>query len=85
MPGRCEGCGRTGSPCKIKTHAVECADYLALPFPDQLDPEASYARWVAEGKPAERQQRRQDLADREVVLRSAQDLRWATPKDILED
>lgn len=82
--GRCEGCGKTGSACKIETHCAECPKWLALPFDRQLDPALSYAGWVAEGKSAERASRKRELAEREVELRSVADARWATPADILE-
>lgn len=83
--GRCEGCGRTGSACKIRDHVIQCGDWLALPFDHQLDPERSYRQWKAEGKQEARVEHKAELAGREIRLRAMADARWVAPRDILED
>jgi hypothetical protein len=89
MTGRCDGCGKTGSACKVRTHILECAAWQALYAQDPAqarDPEAAYLAWTAEGERTEaRAERKAVLAGLEVDKRAVADARWATPADILED
>lgn len=83
--GRCAGCGRSGPSGKIYAHVTECSPFLALPYAGQTDPVEAYEAWQAEGKAEAREVRKVALSDREVELRSAADVRWAKPRDLLED
>ena len=88
MPGRCEGCGKTGSPCKIRDHTLECEKWQALYAADPataLDPEASWRRWQDTGRSEERRERIGKLAAIERDLQAAAAARFTRPPDILED
>jgi hypothetical protein len=85
--GRCEGCGRTGSACKIANHTTECALWLALFAEDPslaLSPQESYRRWVAGGKAAERAAHVQAVTSDAAMRRAAGADRFRR-KDILAD
>jgi hypothetical protein len=86
--GRCAGCGKTGSACKIKDHCVQCPPWLALFQEDPrraLDPGAEYIRWRDEDKNTERVTRREQVVVTTDASRAASLARFAVPPDILAD
>lgn len=86
--GRCAGCGKTGSACKIKDHCVQCPRWLLLFQQDParaLDPAAEYIRWRDEDKNTERTERREQVVVTTDASRAASLARFATPPDILAD
>lgn len=89
MPsGRCDGCGKTGTVARVAAHIMECPDWQALYAASPAlarDPEKAYAAWIAGGRTQAREERKVVLAERESAAHEQADLRWAVPKDILED
>lgn len=86
--GRCAGCGKLGSACKIKDHCVQCPPWLLLFQRDPaaaLDPAAEYIRWRDEDKATERTTRRELTVVTTDASRAASLARFATPPDILAD
>jgi hypothetical protein len=87
MPGRCAGCGETGSVPRVARHVFRCDKWAALFRHDPalaLDPEAEYQRWLAEDKDDEREQRREVVAVQTETRRAAGLTRFRT-RDILAD
>lgn len=85
--GRCAGCGKTGSSCKIDGHAMECPDWLELfrTEPDRaLDAAAEYRRWKADDRADERDARRELVTVQGEAARTASLSRFAYV-DPLED
>lgn len=91
--GRCAGCGKQGSACKVEQHLVSCEKYIALfkNHPERaLLPEAEYERYKREDRSPEakaeaKEQRLHATLVDEDRRRASQEARWATPKDILAD
>jgi hypothetical protein len=86
--GRCEGCGATGSACKVKEHTLECGEWLAAfrrdPRSPLLDPEASASAYADRDREPEREARRDTaMADNES-RRAAQRDRFRR-RNILEE
>lgn len=86
--GRCAGCGRTGSACKVNDHTAECSQWLALYAAEPakaLDAAAEYIRYRDSGaRDDERAERREAVATAGEAARTASVQRFAF-KDILED
>lgn len=87
-PGRCSGCGEQNKSCRpIRAHVRTCPRYTALlrEAPEKaLEPEEEYRRWVAEDRPAERTERREQLGATTDAKLAQQRARFDTPPDILE-
>jgi hypothetical protein len=87
MPGRCAGCGKTGSASRMRRHIADCPDWAALyaRSPDAaLDPEAEYQRWSACDKEDERGARREQQIAQVLRRRAEGHERWRS-RDILAD
>lgn len=86
--GRCSGCGKNDKSCKVvRQHIRTCPKYAELlrTAPGKaLEPEEEYRRWVAEDRPAERTERREELGATTDAKLAQQRARFATPPDILE-
>lgn len=85
--GRCAGCGKTGSACKINTHILTCEKWLALYQSDRaraLDAAAEHIRWKEQDQAAERTERREAVAVQGEAARAASLSRFSY-RDILED
>jgi hypothetical protein len=87
--GRCAGCGmvdRRG--LLVREHTRYCREYAALyaEHPDRaLEPEVEFVRWVIEQRADERAGRREEIIAEAGRRRAAQEDRWQTPPDILEE
>jgi hypothetical protein len=87
MPGRCAGCGKTGSASKISRHIADCARWAELfgTSPDAaLDAETEYQRWLEHDKEDERDQRRETHVLAVRQRREEGHERWRS-RDILAD
>lgn len=85
--GRCAGCEKTGSACKINEHILTCEKWLALYQSDRsraLDAAAEHIRWKAGDQAAERIERREAITVQGEAAR-AQSLERFRYQDILED
>lgn len=85
--GRCAGCGKTGSACKVNGHILTCEKWLALYQSDPskaLDAAAEHIRWKAEDQANERTERREAIAVTGEAARAASLDRFKF-RDILED
>jgi len=85
--GRCAGCGRTGSACRVNTHIAECPGWLELYRKDPslaLDAESEYKRWKDQDQAGERDARREHVMVTGEAARSASLARFRY-RDILAD
>lgn len=92
MPtGRCSGCGRTGSLCKIRLHVVACDEYIDLFARDPeaaLDPHTDFVQHrraqTAQARAIERGHRLEARFAEINRQQAASASRWVTPPDILD-
>jgi hypothetical protein len=92
--GRCAGCGKTDSSCKVMdSHVVTCPDFIRVYRENPakaLNPREEFDRWNAEENSPEARAEAKDLrlTARFAALdqrRMEQSERWQKPKDPLDD
>lgn len=87
-PGRCAGCGKTGSACRIDRHSLECVLFQKL-FAENpaaaLSAVAEYARWAQRDKASGRLERRDAGLAVSRSARAVQAERFARLPDILAE
>jgi hypothetical protein len=86
--GRCAGCTKVAPVPAIRIHVVDCPAWQKLYAADParaLEPVAEYQRWLDEDKDDERDQHRERAVAETAERRAAGTVRFAKPKDILDD